>query len=198
MIAIVVALAAAGAYLALRPAVREPAMSVRTAALAVLAAAITGLVWLGVRCARPAPSEADRIRAAFEEAAVAASEKRPGDVMKLVSERFSGAGMEKREVHQLVVAETLRAAWAQASVAGLEVLVEGERARANVDVVLTGSTGKGKGLPDLLPDEARAYRFRCTLAREDGDWRVVSAEWSPITFAEALEGPPEVQAEPAR
>jgi hypothetical protein len=67
--------------------------------------------------------------------------------------------------------------------------VEGERARAVVDLVLARS-GRGKALADLLPAEASAYRVACALEREDGDWRIVSAEWRPIDLRAALEGPP--------
>jgi hypothetical protein len=157
-----------------------------TAAVAVLAAGI----WRFAGRREPPPSDEELIRAAFAAAAQAASDRRPGDVMKVVSDRFQGGGLSAREVRQVVVVRTLRAAWASVTVAGAEVAVDGDRAPANLDVVLAGASGKGKGIADLLPGEASAYRFRCGLEREADGWRVVTAEWAPVSLTEALQGPP--------
>jgi hypothetical protein len=153
----------------------------------VLAALVAALAWwLG----RTPDSEEARVRAVFLDAARAAEEKRPADVVARVSERFRGAGLDRRGVKQLVAFEVLRGEWVSVSIAGVTVEIEGSRARANVDAVLARAAGQGKVLAELLPGEASAHRFACRLEKEDGEWSVVEASWRPIGLAEALAGPP--------
>lgn len=160
----------------------------RLALVLAVAAAVVAAVVLGVRLLARSPSDDDQIRALFEESARAAGEKRVGDAVEGVSERFHGQGLDKRGVRQLVAFHALRGEWTSVSVAGSAVTVEGASARAVVDLVLARS-GQGKALADLLPAEASAYRVACALEREDGGWRVVSAEWRPIDLRTALAGP---------
>ena len=157
------------------------------AALALVAGAAGWAAWQ--RLSAPAPSDEDRIRALFEQAARAVEEKRVSDAVSAVSERFSGEGLDRHGVKQLIAAQVFRGEWVSVSVAGSRVRVEGDAASAAVDVVMARS-GKGTRLSDLLPQDARANRFDCRLEREGGDWRVVSASRRPISLAEALAGPP--------
>jgi hypothetical protein len=91
-------------------------------------------------------------------------------------------------VKQLVAYQALRGEWVSVTVAGAEVAVDGQVARATVDLVLARS-GVGKALSDLLPAEASAWRIDCGLELEEGEWRVVEADWRPVALAEALAGP---------
>jgi hypothetical protein len=141
--------------------------------------------------AREAPTDEERIRLLFEDAARAAEEKRVSDAVEGVSERFRGGGMDRRGVKQLVAFHVLRGEWVSVSVAGARVRVDGARARALVDAVLARAAGKGKALAALLPGEASAHRFEAALEREDGGWRIVEASWRPVDLADALAGPPE-------
>lgn len=157
--------------------------------LALIAAsvviAIVGVRWLG----RERPTDEEQIRARFLGAARAAEEKQIGGVMEVVSERFSGRDLDKQGVKRLVAGMVLRGDWVAVSVAGVAVSVRGDVARANLDIV-TARSGKGKAVADLLPQEAAAHRLTCRLEREDGDWRVVTAEWEQIPLGDALAGPP--------
>jgi hypothetical protein len=155
------------------------------AALAVAAVVAWRLLDRG-----PAPTEEERIRALFEAAARAAGERSAADVVAPLSERFRGEGLDRGGVKQLVALQLLRGEWVSVALGGVQVAVDGERARANVDAVLVRAAGKGRGLAELLPGDAAAHRFECTLEREDGAWRVVAASWRPIRLDEALEGPP--------
>jgi len=159
-------------------------LAIAAAALALLA----GAALLVARLMAEPVSEEDRIRAAFAEAALAAGEKRVGDTVAMVSERFRGQGLDRQGVKQLVAYQALRGEWVSVTVAGAEVAVDGRVARATVDLVLARS-GVGKALADLLPAEASAWRIDCGLELEDGEWRVVTADWRPIALAEALAGP---------
>jgi len=159
--------------------------------VAVLAqAAALGAVAVARLAAPPPPTDEERIRALLDEAARAAVERRIGDVVAAVSERFQGEGLDRRGVKQLVAAHVLRGEWVGVSISGVSVAVDGERARAIADAVLSRSLGDGKALADLLPGEASAQRFDLAFEREPEGWRVVGARWRPISLADAIAGPP--------
>lgn len=167
-------------------------MPSRRVILAAAAAAVAGLVAVAaLRLGREAPPDEALIRAVFEEAARAAEERRVGDAVLGVSERFAGHGLDRAGVKRLVAFHVLRGEWVSVSIAGARIEVEGDRARANVDAVLARGGAKGKSLAALLPGEASAHRFLCRLEREPDGWRVVEAEWRAVGLPEALEGPPE-------
>jgi hypothetical protein len=165
-------------------------MSRRTLFLALAAAALAGLgAWRLLR--EPAPTDEERIRALLDGAARAAEERRVGDAVEPVSERFRGEGLDRRGVKQLVAFHALRGESVAVSVAAARIRILDDRsaARANVDVVLARGAGKGKALEALLRGEASVHRFACRLEREDGDWRIVEATWTPVGLSEALAGP---------
>lgn len=157
-----------------------------TIALAVAAIAI-GLWALG-----RGGDEGDeaRIRRLLDGAARAAQDRDASGVVAPLSERFQGHGLDRQGAKQLVAYQVLRGAWVSASLSGATVAVEGDRAAAQVDAVLSRAAGGGKALADLLPGEATAHRFALQLRREEDGWRVVEAAWRPISLADALAGPP--------
>jgi len=164
-------------------------VSLRTAALLLAAAALAAAVALWAR--RAPPGDAQAIRALFDDAARAASERRVSDAVAGVSEAFAGHGLDRRGVKQLVAFQVVRGEWVSVTIAGASIAVEGDAARANVDAVLARGGASAKPLAALLPGEASAHRFACRLAREEDGWRVVAAEWRPIDLAAALAGPPD-------
>ena len=162
----------------------------RTIFIVLALAAALGAVAVARLAAPPPPTDEERIRALFDEAARAAVERRIGDAVAGVSERFQGEGLDRRGVKQLVAAHVLRGEWVGVSISGVSVAVDGERATAIADAVLSRSIGGGKALVDLLPGEASAQRFDLALEREPEGWRVVGARWRPIPLADAIAGPP--------
>lgn len=157
-------------------------------AAAVVLAVAVALVWGRLRQA-PETDEA-RIRALLEDAARAVEEKRVAEAVAGVSERFSAPGLDRRGVKQLIAFHVMRGEWVSASVSSARIRVEGDRARATVDAVLSRGA-KGKALTALLPGEASVHRFALRLEREPEGWRVVEATWRPVDLAQAVEGPPE-------
>jgi hypothetical protein len=137
---------------------------------------------------RTRPGDADRIRSMFQDAARAAEEHRIDDVVRGLSERFAGHGLDKGGARRLVALHVLRGSWVSVTVAGERVLVEGDRARAAVDVVMSRS-GKGTPLAELLPETASVHRFELHLARERDGWKVTEARWRRASLAEAAAGP---------
>lgn len=157
----------------------------------IIAAALGALVAGGLvvaRLLRAPPTDEERIQALLASAARAAEEKRAGDVVKDVSERFAGEGLDRRGVKQLVALQILRGEWVSVSIAGTRLEVAGDSARAAVDVVLARS-GRGAQLADLLPADGSVHRLQLRLEREGGEWKVVRARWRPIPVQAALEGP---------
>jgi hypothetical protein len=169
-------------------------MSIRPRSIAIAAVAaalLVAVVWLRPR---RAVTPEERIRTMFEEAARAAEQRRVDRVVEVLSERFDGGGEEQRagrdEVRRLLALELLRGQWVSVTISSDLVIVDGPRARANVDAVLSRSADRGKGLASLLPGEASVYRFSLELEEEAaGEWRVVSGRWRQIALEEALSGP---------
>jgi hypothetical protein len=180
--------------LSARPAAAGPTgglLSRRAAALAALAAALVAAVALAWGRLRAAPqTDEERIVALLEDAARAAEERRVADAVAPVSERFAAGGLDRRGVKQLVALQVLRGEWVSVSVTTPRVRLDGDRARANVDAVLSRGA-KGKALAALVPGEASVHRFALRLEREPEGWRVVEASWRPVDLAEAIAGPPE-------
>lgn len=152
-----------------------------------LASAALALLVLLPACSRK-QSDEEQLRSLVTAAVHAAEEKRVGDVMEAVSERFAGEGLDKRGVKQLVAFHVLRESWVALTVSGDHVAVRGDAATATVDVVMIRS-GPGRSLAELLPHQASVYRFDLKLNREDGDWKVTSAKWRPISLEAAADGP---------
>ena len=160
----------------------RPAWLIVLLVLAALAAFLTAH-WVGGR-----PSDEDRIRTLIHDAARAADEKRAGDVVRGLSDRFEGQGLDQRAARQLVAFHLLRGTWVSATVAGEKIAVQGDRARAVVDVLLSRG-GEAKPLPGLLPDTATVQRFDLRLEREADGWKVTSATWRRASLEEAAAGP---------
>ncbi|MBI5067699.1 MAG: hypothetical protein HZB56_05620 [Deltaproteobacteria bacterium] len=163
-------------------------MQRRTLLAILLAAAATAGGWAAWRLLRTPPTDEERIQALLAGAARAAEERRVGDAVAAVSERFSGHGLDRQGVKQLVTYQVLRGEWVAVSVAGSRVEVSGDAARAAVDVVLARS-GSGRTLADLLPASGSVQRLLLALEREDGEWKVVRARWRAVPVQEALDGP---------
>lgn len=138
-------------------------------------------------CARKQTDE-EQIRAVFVEAAHAAEEKRVNDVMRAVSDRFEGEGLDRHGVKQLVAFHLLRGAWVAISLGGYDIQVHGDTADAVVDVVMVRS-GKGRALSELLPENATVHRFTTRVERTKDGWKVASAAWRPVAIEDAVAGP---------
>lgn len=142
---------------------------------------------LSAACSRK-PSDEEQIRSLFTETARAAEERRVGDVMRGVSDRFEGQGLDKQGVKQLVAFHVLRGSWVALALGGEKLSVAGDAASAAVDVVMIRS-GKGRVLAELLPEQATVHRFTFRLEREADGWKVTSATWRPVPLEEAAAGP---------
>lgn len=158
------------------------------AVVAVVALAAVGGGLLASRLLRTPPTDQERIQGLLAAAARAAEERKAGEAVAAVSERFAGEGLDRRGLKQLVAFQILRGEWVSVSIAGTRIEVAGDTARAAVDLVLARS-GKGVKLADLLPAGGSVHRLQLRLEREGGDWKVVRARWRPVPVEAALAGP---------
>jgi len=164
----------------------------RWLAIAGVAAALAAAVCLLRR--PPARTPEQRILAMLDQAAHAAEQRKVGEVVEVLSDRFQGGGqgtsMGRDEVRRLIAFELLRGQWISVTISSAKVIVDGRRARAAVDAVLSRGSERGRGLGALLPGDAAVHRFQLELEEEaPGRWRVVSGGWRQVGIEEALSGP---------
>jgi hypothetical protein len=145
----------------------------------------------------PPPSDEELIRTLFSDAVRAVEARRVSEAVAGLSERFAGQGLDRRGLKQLVAGHVLRGGWLVVRIAGLQVEVAGDAARARLDLVATRA-GEGKALADLLPSDGNAWRVDCRLEREAEGWRIVGATWVEESLVEALTGPGGPEPAPAR
>jgi hypothetical protein len=160
--------------------------SVAVLALFLLVALVGAAAY---RLLRPGPSDEERIRALLDRASRAVEERRPGDVMEGVSERFQGEGMGRRELQQFVTYHALRGSWSAVVPLATRVQVDGDRAEAVLDAALLRGA-RGEGIAGRLPEAGDTWRIEASLEREKEGWRVTSARWRRIGVAEGLTGSP--------
>ena len=153
----------------------------RVGRVSVLAAAVAGIVWL-VLPARPTSAE-ERIRTRSRRrpgGGEAQGGRRGGGALRAVHRQGEGERASRDEVRRMLALELLRGAWVSVTISSAEVIVDGSRARANVDALLSRAEDRTKGLASLLPGEASVHRFSVDLEEEAGKWRVVSGTWRQI------------------
>jgi hypothetical protein len=67
----------------------------------------------------------------------------------------------------------------------VQVTVDGNKAEAQVKVILTGGEEPGS-VGSAVPQTGGGYLVDLKLAKEDGEWMVVRATWTDIGFTKAL------------
>jgi hypothetical protein len=125
-------------------------------------------------CTRTPPEQAVREAVAGIEAAIEAGE--PRRLHGWLAGDFIGpGGMDRDGARQLAQASLLRYRDLSVVLGPVDVQVEGERAQASFTAAVAGGSGQ------LLPDAGRIYDVRTGWRLEDGEWRLLSAEWTPRT-----------------
>lgn len=132
---------------------------------------LAGLLVLASACSRTPPEEALRETIG---AMQAAAEARDADALaEPLAEDFVGpGGMDRDGFRRTAALLWLRSRAIGVTLGPLDVEVSGEHAR----VGFTAATRGGEG---LLPSQAQIYDVRTAWRLEDGEWRLISAEWEP-------------------
>ena len=123
-------------------------------------------------CAKAPAEQRLRERIAAMQDAIAAREV--SGFMEGVAGDFIGSGgIDRAALHNLVRLQVMRNASVGATLGPIEVEMQGDRAKVEFDVVLTGGSG------GLLPERAQAYAIESGWREDDGEWVVFAAEWEP-------------------
>ena len=133
---------------------------------ALLAAAV-----MLAACSRTPPEEALRARVAGLEAAVDARDA--GALRDFLADDFIGpGGMDDTGARRLAQGMFLRYRDIGTQLGPLAVELQDRHATVRFDAVVTGGAGT------LLPQSGQVYDVTTAWRLEDGEWRLVSAEWS--------------------
>ena len=119
-------------------------------------------------------TDEDRIRLVLDEMAQAVADRKPGDVVEHFSESYKGELGDKRGVHGYATAMFFRSQAVVAVPSGVEVKVAGDRADVSLRLNLARAPGAGAG-----NDVLGSHLIDATFAKEDGEWRVLSAKRRP-------------------
>ena len=142
------------------------------------AAVAAFIVALGLAACGKGPSPEDEIRGVVAEAEQAAEARDAFALHALVADDYrDGRGNDAREIRRYVHGYLL----AHQSV-NLLVRIEDigfpakDLSRLRATVAMVGRDAEAAAAWDLAAD---VYEFDVTLAREEGDWRVIRADWQP-------------------
>jgi hypothetical protein len=120
-------------------------------------------------CSREPPEEALRATIASMQAAAEARDAEA--LVESFAEDFAGPGnMDRDQFRRYVALVWLRNREVSVQLGPLDVELVGERAR----VGFTAATAGGDG---FLPDRAQVYQVRTGWRLDDGEWKLISAEW---------------------
>lgn len=151
--------------------------------LALLAAGAVLALW-----PREEPGPKEAVTREIVSMTRAAQDKRVGDIMEHVSERFRGAqGWDKQTVHGVLAGQVLRGQWVRVFTTHLE-LNEVTPTRVDFEVKVIFGRSPGEKVEDLSRETVMsAYQLSGTFEKEqDGQWRVTTARHQPLRPTEIL------------
>jgi len=127
-------------------------------------------------CGGSPESAEDEIRAWLQRGEAAAEERARGELLDMISERYSDAdGNDRRQLGQILRLHFLRQADIEllTHVESIE-LFDTTAAEVHITVGMAGRDNSRFGF------SADAYRFVLELERERSDWQLISARWSAM------------------
>ena len=135
---------------------------------------VTLLFSLGLAaCANASPEE--KVRQQVEAMQAAIDARDAADIDGLLADDFIGnQGMDRRGAKQLAVAVFLRHREIAAKVGPVSVELRGQQeAIARFSVLATAGSG------GLLPENGQVYQVETGWRLVDGEWKLLSASWTP-------------------
>ncbi len=124
-------------------------------------------------CARTPPEQAVRRQVEALQHAIEARDA--GAIDKVLADDFIGNdGMDKRQARQMATALFVRYRNVGVSIGPTQLRMHGED-RATVGFAAAATGGDG----GVLPESGQVYDVTTAWRLDDGDWRMVSAEWKP-------------------
>jgi len=127
-------------------------------------------------CHAPLTDE-DRIHSIIEDVQAAATEKDIGTIKEFIADDYHDRkGREIQDIHALLAYYFFRTRNLSVFVKRSEVTVDGERARALVDVLFLNRRQFEK-LPDLIPEDLVVYEFDVGFVKRSERWWVIEGTW---------------------
>lgn len=124
---------------------------------------------LAAGCSRPPPEQALRETIAAMEAAAEARDSEA--LVEHLAEDFGGPdGMDRDTFRRYLALIWLRNRDVGVTLGPLDVELMGDRAKV-------GFTAAARGGEGLLPDRAEVYQVETGWRLENGDWKLISADW---------------------
>ena len=121
-------------------------------------------------CSREPPEEA--LRATIAGMAAAAEARDAEAVVASFADDFAGPdNMDRDQFRRYLALVWLRNREVGVQLGPLDVELIGERARVDFTAAATGGDG------GFLPDRAQVYQVRTGWRLDDGEWKLISAEW---------------------
>ena len=114
------------------------------------------------------------------EAHIEAGERRP--FMDYVAEDFRGQGgsLNREQLRALMIMQLNRYQKLQGQLFPIRVEETGEgTATASFRALVTGG-------PRWIPESGQFFEFETQWRRDNGDWQVIAADWTPVPLEEAL------------
>ncbi len=126
-------------------------------------------------------TEEDRVKKVIADIQKAGQEKDIRKIIDRLSRNYSDSqGNNYDSIKGLLLAYFFRHQKIHIFIPAVEVTIEDSAAKVAFEAVFSG--GSAAGSPsDLLPDAISMYTFDVSLKKEDGDWRVLSARWNPVS-----------------
>jgi hypothetical protein len=157
-----------GEHAALSAAGLGPRLRAAVRLLPRLAWAVCALLLVG--CAR-APAE-QRLREALSGLQNAIEAREVGQAINFVADDFIGRdGLDREGARGLLRLQVLRHQQLGLSFGPYEIALQGERATVRFTAVATGGSGA------MLPESARVWQVETGWRDEQGQWRLISADW---------------------
>lgn len=157
------------------PALSEPHANIGAAAPAPWRG---GRVWWAAAllavggCGGGTPEQ--RLRDSMEQLQGAIQARDAKAVQAHLAEDFVGpAGLDRDGARRMAAASFLRYRGVWLQVAAQRYEVSGDRATVEFEAALGGGSGQ------VLPEAAQLYQVRTGWRERDGEWRMISAEWTP-------------------
>lgn len=105
----------------------------------------------------------------------AISERDHGAVMASLADDFGGPeGLDRDGASQMARLYFFRFRSIRLIAGPLEIDLQGERGSVSFVAALAGGQG------GLLPEQAQAWRVESHWRRDDGDWKLIAADWRPL------------------
>ncbi|MDH3514754.1 MAG: hypothetical protein OEM83_07800 [Gammaproteobacteria bacterium] len=137
-------------------------------------------------CSSDRDSPEDRVRAMIGQGEAAAEKKETGVLRRLISEKYTDSqGQDKRAIEAILRYYFLRNESIHLLTRIRQITIPNpDSAQAILLVAMAGQPISG---PEQLERiRADLHHFELSLSREDGEWKVIRAEWRRAEFADFL------------